>query len=99
MAKENNEYKVTWTGKKSAPEPQRYYDWMLWKMRQERRAMEDPVDDVTTHNKLNEWTRRSDRVVMTTEDLYKRDIADMQKQVHVLQMKVKELQEKLDAVL
>ena len=61
--------------------------------------MEDPVDDVTTHNKLNEWTRRSDRVVMTTEDLYKRDIADMQKQVHVLQMKVKELQEKLDAVL
>jgi len=34
MAKENNEYKVTWTGKKSAPEPQRYNDWMLWKMRQ-----------------------------------------------------------------
>jgi len=31
--------------------------------------------------------------------MYKRDIADMQKQVHVLQMKVKELQEKLDAVL
>ncbi len=28
------EYKVTWTGKKSDPEPQRYYDWMLWKMRQ-----------------------------------------------------------------
>lgn len=61
--------------------------------------MEDPVDDVTTHNKLTEWTRRSDHVVMTTEDMYKRDIADMQKQVHVLQMKVKELQEKLDAIL
>jgi len=64
--------------------------------------MEDPVDDVTTHNKLTEWTRRSEPVVMTTmttEEMYKRDIADMQKQVHVLQMKVKELQEKLDAVL
>ena len=64
--------------------------------------MEDPVDDVTTHNKLTEWTRRSEPVVMTTmttEEMYKRDIADMQKQVHVLQMKVKELQEKLDVVL
>ena len=84
--------------RKHDPEPERYYDWMLWKMRQER-AMEDPVDDVTTHNKLTEWTRRSEPVVMTTEDLYKRDIADMQKQVHVLQMKVKELQEKLNALL
>jgi len=37
------EYKVTWTGKKSAPEPQRYYDWMLWKMRQvdEEKLMSD----------------------------------------------------------
>ena len=33
--KNGKEYKVTWTGKQSAPEPQRYYDWMLWKMRQE----------------------------------------------------------------
>ena len=43
MAKENNEYKVTWTGKKSDPEPQRYYDWMLWKMRQvdEEKLMSD----------------------------------------------------------
>ena len=41
--KNGKEYKVTWTGKQSAPEPQRYYDWMLWKMRQEdeNKAMND----------------------------------------------------------
>ena len=56
------------------PEPERYYDWMLWKMRQERK--EEPV-------------------VMTTENMYKREIADMQAQVHALQMKVKELTDAL----
>ena len=34
------------------PEPERYYDWMLWKMRQERKTMSDdpldsPIDDVS----------------------------------------------------
>ena len=56
------------------PEPERYYDWMLWKMRQERK--QEPV-------------------VMTTEEMYKRDIADMQQQVHALQMRVKELSDAL----
>ena len=51
------------------PEPERYYDWMLWKMRQEKK--QEPV-------------------VMTTEEMYKREIADMQQQVHALQMRVKE---------
>lgn len=57
------------------PEPERYYDWMLWKMRQERK--QEPV-------------------VMTTEEMYKREIADMQSQVHTLQLRVKEL---TDAIL
>ena len=56
------------------PEPERYYDWMLWKMRQERK--QEPV-------------------VMTTEEMYKREIADMQSQVHTLQLKVKELTDAL----
>tara|TARA_A200000159_G_scaffold40982_1_gene37665 strand:+ start:1624 stop:1899 length:276 start_codon:yes stop_codon:yes gene_type:complete len=80
--------------RKHDPEPERYYDWMLWKMRQER-VMEDPVDDVTTHNKLTEWTRRSKPVVMTTEQMYQRDIAEMQAQVHTLQIRVKELTDAL----
>lgn len=27
------------------PEPQRYYDWMLWKMRQEDKAMKKDIDE------------------------------------------------------
>ena len=60
------------------PEPERYYDWMLWKMRQE---------NVTIGNQ--------EQVVMTTEEMYQRDIADMQQQVHALQLKVKELTDAL----
>ena len=80
------------------PEPERYYDWMLWKMRQER-AMEDPVDDVTVHNQLTKWTQKRTTVNMTTEEMYRREMAEMQKQVHTLQLKVKELQDKLNALL
>lgn len=82
--------------RKYDPEPERYYDWMLWKMRQER-DMEDPVDDVTVNNNLTEWTKP--QTVMTKEDLYRHDIAELQKQVHHLQMRVKELQDKLNALL
>lgn len=85
--------------RKHDPEPERYYDWMLWKMRQER-AMEDPVDDVTIGNQLKGWTESSRTTVnMTTEQMYQKEIAEMQKQVHALQLKVKELQDKLNALL
>jgi len=61
--------------------------------------MEDPVDDVTVGNNLRGWTE-SNRPFMTREDMYKKEIAMMQEQVHTLQMKIVELQEKLkDAVL
>ena len=53
------------------PEPERYYYWMLWKMRQEDRG----------------------RKVMTKEDIYKKEIAEMQSSIHHLQMRVKELSE------
>ena len=85
--------------RKHDPEPERYYDWMLWKMRQEK-DMEDPVDDVTIGNQLNKWTESSRTTInMTTEQMYKKEIAEMQKQVHTLQLKVKELQDKLNALL
>ena len=60
--------------KEHDPEPQRYYDWMLWKMRQEDKATK----------------------VVSQEDLYKMEIAEMQKEIHTLRMRVKELN---DAVL
>ena len=52
------------------PEPQRYYDWMLWKMSQEK--AKEPV-------------------VMTTEEMMKKEIAEMQSSIHHLQIRVKEL--------
>ena len=56
------------------PEPERYYDWMLWKLRQEEHQVKE----------------------MTTEEMYKLEIAEMQKTIHYLQTRVKELN---DAVL
>ena len=56
------------------PEPERYYDWMLWKLRQEEHQVQE----------------------MTTEEMYKLEIAEMKKTIHYLQTRVKELN---DAVL
>ena len=58
--------------KQHDPEPERYYDWMLWKMRQEK--AKEPI-------------------VMTPEEIVKKEIADMQQSIHHLQMRVKELSE------
>ena len=35
---------------------------------------------------------------LTREDMWKKEVADMQKQVHGLQMKVKELSEQLEKI-
>ena len=35
---------------------------------------------------------------LTREDMWKKEVADMQKQVHALQMKVKELSEQLEKI-
>ena len=45
------------------PEPERYYDWVLWKLRQEEHQVQE----------------------MTTEEMYKLEIAEMQKTIHYLQ--------------
>ena len=37
-----------------------------------------------------------DNTFLTREDLYKKEIAEMQKQVHLLQLRVKELKEIVD---
>ena len=89
------------------PEPPRYYDWILWKMRQERNSMsddilDDPTDDVTKGN-LSGWIEKPH---LSKEDLFRKEIAEMQKTNHILMMRVKEqaeeitkLQKKLDAKL
>ena len=41
------------------PEPERYYDWMLWKLRQERKMeQDDPMDDITKNGQLSAWTEK-----------------------------------------
>ena len=88
------------------PEPERYYDWMLWKLRQERKMTEkedDPMDDITSGGSLSGWIEKP---FMSEADMYRRDIAEMQKQNHQLMMRIKEqaeeiekLKEKIDANL
>ena len=86
------------------PEPQRYYDWMLWKLRQEDMSeQDDPTDDVTAIGRLSGWIEKPH---LSKEELLMRDIAEMQSQNHKLMLRVKELgeeinklKEKLDANL
>ena len=59
------------------PEPERYYDWILWKIRQ---------DDIRKGSMTIEETR---------EETWKRTVADMQGEIHALQMTVVRLQEEL----
>ena len=90
------------------PEPERYYDWMLWKLRQTRKQemsddpLNSPTDDVTKGD-LYGWIEKP---YMSLEDIYRREIAEMQKSNHALMMRVKEqaeeiqkLKEKIDANL
>ena len=86
------------------PEPERYYDWMLWKLRQERKMeQDDPMDDITKNGQLSAWTEKP---YLSKEDLFMRDIAEMQAQNHKLMIRIKEqaeeiekLKEKIDANL
>lgn len=87
------------------PEPERYYDWMLWKLRQEEMEQDDPTDDVSVGGKLRGWIEQN-RPYMSKEDMWMKEIAEMQKTNHELMMRIKEqaeeiekLKEKIDANL
>ena len=63
------------------PEPERYYDWMLWKLRQERKMeQDDPMDDITKDGQLSAWTEKPH---LSKEDLFMRDIAEMKHKTKV----------------
>ena len=87
------------------PEPERYYDWMLWKLRQEEMEQDDPTDDVSLGGKLRDWIEQN-RPYMSKEDMWMKEVAEMQKTNHQLMMRIKEqaeeiqkLKEKIDANL
>jgi len=76
------------------PEPERYYDWMLWKLRQEKmEEQDDPMDDITSGGSLSGWTEKPH---LSKEDLFMRDIAEMQSQNHKLLLRVKEQAEEIE---
>ena len=66
-------------------EPERYYDWILWKFREEKKMSEQQLElDFTS--KLGEG-------ITTTDSIIRREMYEMQKHIHGLQMRIKELAE------
>ena len=65
--------------------PKGYYDWILWKLKQERKMSKDQLElDFTSH--LGEG-------ITTTDSIIRREMYEMQKHIHGLQMRIKELAE------
>tara|TARA_B100001057_G_C22822470_1_gene939974 strand:+ start:857 stop:1141 length:285 start_codon:yes stop_codon:yes gene_type:complete len=68
------------------PEPERYYDWILWKLKQERNMSNEEQLELNFTSKLGEG-------ITTTDSILRREMYEMQKHIHGLQMRVKELAE------
>ena len=68
----------------SAPEPERYHEWILWKLKQEKEMEKQLELDFTS--KLGEG-------ITTTDSIIRREMYEMQKHIHGLQMRIKELAE------
>ena len=69
----------------SDEEPERYHEWILWKLKQERKMSEDQLElDFTSH--LGEG-------ITTTDSIIRREMYEMQKHIHGLQLRIKELAE------
>ena len=66
------------------PEPERYYDWILWKFRKEKEMEKQLELDFTS--KIGEG-------ITTTDSIIRREMYEMQKHIHGLQMRIKELAE------
>ena len=71
-------------------EPERYYDWMLWKMRQDKVRSENlKSNEIDRTSKLGEGISTSDKVIT-------REINKIKKQVNKID---KNLEELLDAIV
>ena len=71
-------------------EPERYYDWMLWKMRQDKVRSENlKSNEIDRTSKLGEGISTSDKVLT-------REINKIKKQVNKID---KNLEELLDAIV
>ena len=67
-------------------EPDRYYDWILWKLRQEKNMSNEEQLDLNFTSKLGEG-------ITTTDSIIRREMYEMQKCINGLQIRIKELAE------
>ena len=75
-------------------EPQRYYEWILWKLRQEQKMEDDPTDDISVS--VHAWTEASTKgISMSREDILKHEIATMQKCLNSAYKRIVELNDEL----
>ena len=75
------------------PEPERYYDWMLWKLRQESKsAYEKRWRDKIEYCKSRRKEERAKRM-KTQEDILKMDMAELTKSYYDVLKRNKELVE------
>ncbi len=67
-------------------EPERYYDWILWKFRQEKNMSNEEQLELNFTSKVGEG-------ITTTDSIIRREMYEMQKCINGLQIRVKELAE------
>ena len=68
------------------PEPERYYEWILWKLRKEKDMNNEEQLELDFTSKLGEG-------ITTTDSIIRREMYEMQKCIIGLQIRVKELAE------
>ena len=66
-------------------EPERYYDWILWKFRKEKEMSEKQLE--------LDFTSKIGEGITTSDSIIRREMYEMQKHIHGLQMRIKELAE------
>ena len=67
----------------SDPEPERYHEWILWKLKQERKMSEEQLQ-------LNFFDSPHGGI-SSSDSIIRREMYEMQKHIHALQIRVKEL--------
>ena len=75
-------------------EPERYYEWMLWKLRQERKMeKDDPTDDISAS--IHKWTETKQTKEISKEEMLKFEISSMQKCLNSAYKRIVELNDEL----
>ena len=67
----------------SDKEPERYHEWILWKLKQEKKMSEEQLQ-------LNFFDSPHGGI-SSSDSIIRREMYEMQKHIHALQIRVKEL--------